>query len=724
MSTETAIAGDHTITASTNPQASPEEVRKASSGFAYGAVYFRKTNPPEADWERDYETARQDGFTSFRHWFMWSAVEVSRGEFDWSDYDRQLDLAAANGMTTIIAEHIAIAPEWAYRAFPDSRYETVDGDRIDSQMQVSSSIGGTPGLCLDNDDVFEAAGTFLTELVTRYHDHAGTGGYDVWNECNVDPELCYCPGTQAKFRGWLKDKYGDDVAALAKPWGRFYSSWDDVFAPRALGIYGQSLDWLLFRRDRAHELLRWRVEVIKSIDSVHPVTAHGLAGSLGFGIWKGIDDWDAASAVDSFGFTFVASRRGDARWKQPLGVEVVRSASNGKPFWHAEAQAGPLWLQPQVVGRPLDDGRVSTPEDIRYWNLTSMAGGVSGIYYPRWRPLLDGPLFGAFGAYGMDGSRTDRSRAVSEMAQWSTDEANRELWAAKPAPAPLSMLFVPESQAWALVARHDRKPYENAISGAWRGFFDLGVTPDIRKAHQLDGVKVAYLPFPTLLPDESAAAIAEWVHAGGVLISEGTPAWFDQEAHASAHQPGAGLADVFGTGEVVAEFTPDILGDLRVRGAGYYSFGGEVKQQLTPTTGTATGWYDDGSVAVVDNQYGQGRTRLIGTMPGTGYSLHEDEGTRSFFREALRWAGVEPDVSVGDSRLFARLHVGDDADFLWILNHSRSDIDSTVNLGAGRRFSPQTTLNWGDAAHLQHTGGDSGRIRVPRRDGLVIRLPH
>ena len=27
----------------------------------------------------------------------------------------------------------------------------------------------------------------------------------------------------------------------------------------------------------------------------------------------------------------------------------------------------------------------------------------------RYRPLLDGPLFGAFGSYGMDGSRTPRS---------------------------------------------------------------------------------------------------------------------------------------------------------------------------------------------------------------------------------------------------------------------------------------------------------------------------
>lgn len=45
----------------------------------YGAVYFRKTNPPKEDWDRDYQQAAADGMNSFRHWFMWSAVEVAQG---------------------------------------------------------------------------------------------------------------------------------------------------------------------------------------------------------------------------------------------------------------------------------------------------------------------------------------------------------------------------------------------------------------------------------------------------------------------------------------------------------------------------------------------------------------------------------------------------------------------------------------------------------------------
>jgi hypothetical protein len=44
------------------------------------------------------------------------------------------------------------------------------------------------------------------------------------------------------------------------------------------------------------------------------------------------------------------------------------------------------------------EGPAASPEDIRYWDLVSYMAGARGMLYLRWRPLLDGPLFGAFGA--------------------------------------------------------------------------------------------------------------------------------------------------------------------------------------------------------------------------------------------------------------------------------------------------------------------------------------
>ena len=64
--------------------------------FPFGAVYFRKSNPPEQDWERDHKTAAQMGVNIFRHWFMWASIENSPGRYDWRDYDRMVELEGQN----------------------------------------------------------------------------------------------------------------------------------------------------------------------------------------------------------------------------------------------------------------------------------------------------------------------------------------------------------------------------------------------------------------------------------------------------------------------------------------------------------------------------------------------------------------------------------------------------------------------------------------------------
>src|SRR5207253_3692865 len=95
--------------------------------FPYGAVYFRKSNPPEEDWARDHKTAARIGMNTFRHWFMWSAIEVAPGKYDWRDYDRMMDLAAQNGIKVVIGELITAAPEWAFHKYPFARYVASDG---------------------------------------------------------------------------------------------------------------------------------------------------------------------------------------------------------------------------------------------------------------------------------------------------------------------------------------------------------------------------------------------------------------------------------------------------------------------------------------------------------------------------------------------------------------------------------------------------------------------
>ena len=173
---------------------------------------------------------------------------------------------------------------------------------------------------------------------------------------------------------------------------------------------------------------------------------HGIARSLIAMPQIATDDWKAAAEVESYGLTWGSSRHGDEPWKQFHAMDLVRACCRGKPFWHAETYAGPLWMQPQVINKPRDEGRIASPEDIRYWDMVSFMAGATGMLYLRWRPLLDGPLFGAFGAYGMDGSRTPRSEMVSQIGKWATAPEQARMWQSRPVKGEVGIVYVPETE--------------------------------------------------------------------------------------------------------------------------------------------------------------------------------------------------------------------------------------------------------------------------------------
>ena len=715
---------------------SDSQVAKQPRPISYGAVYYRKSNPPREDWERDYAVAAEDGMTAFRHWFMWSVIQPAPDRWEWDDFDAQFDLAERNGLDTVIAELTKTAPEWVFKRLPHTRYQRRNGSPVESGMFDSSAIGGNPGVCLDNEDARELAGEFLTRLVTRYRDRASLTGYDVWNECNYEEDACYCDATANRFRQWLAAKYGGPEA-LGAAWGRHVTSFEDIVPPRGGYAYGDVLDWLEFRRDNAYRLMRWRIDLIRNLDPSNSIIAHGVAATLGHASSRGADDWRAANDVDLYGMTFVPARHGDEAWRQPLALDLTRSASRGKPFWHAELQGGPLWLQPQVVGRSRDDGRIASPDDIRYWNLTSFAHGASGLFYLRWRPLLNGPLFGAFGPYGMDGERTPRSAAVADMAEWVNAPARSELWEARPWQADVAIVVVPESQDLAYaqqlnastgagLANHwvSSAEYHDAASGAWRAFFDNGIRADFVHVDDLtdSGYKAVYLPYPLMLKDETVSTLRRWVEAGGRLISEACPGYFGQNGWVQPRQPGRALDELFGAREVDVEFVPDLLdqstmstpkGELRIGGN---------RQWYETTTGTALGSHDDGRTAVVENSFGNGQTLLLGSHPGIGYARHEDPASRDIFAWMVDWAGVSPQASTDDADIIVRLHRADGQLAVWVLNPTRSQREAVISVREDLSSGAVPRLHRGGDDAVRRIGPHEFVVTLPARDAVVFMI--
>ncbi len=222
--------------------------------FPFGAVYFRKSNPPEQDWERDHKTAAGLGVNVFRHWFLWGSIETSPGKYDWRDYDRMVELEAQNHIKVVIAEVVTGAPEWMWDKYPQARVVGSQGNDAFPAVGNSSATGSAP-MCLDDEEVRDGAGKFLTALVGRYRANPAVMGYDVWNEGGV--QECFCLATQAKFREWLKVKYGT-LEALERAWHRYsLGDWANVHPPHSSNGYADSLDWLAFWARRRSSPAAW-----------------------------------------------------------------------------------------------------------------------------------------------------------------------------------------------------------------------------------------------------------------------------------------------------------------------------------------------------------------------------------------------------------------------------------------------------------------------------------
>ncbi|HEV3339695.1 MAG TPA: beta-galactosidase trimerization domain-containing protein, partial [Pirellulales bacterium] len=386
---------------------------------------------------------------------------------------------------------------------------------------------------------------------------------------------------------------------------------------------------------------------------------------------------------------------------------------------------------PQVVNRPIEDGRSSDDKDVRVWSLIDMAAGAGGILFTRWRPLLDGPLFGAFGPMGMDGSVTPRAEMASKLAVWTN--AHPDIWKSKPVRGDVGIVFAQESDDFSVVqgggggtpgagrrSAGEGGPanYLQSAQGAYQAFFDSNIQADFVSLDDIGQYPLIYLPYPEMLKQATADKLRDYVAKGGKLVSEGCPGYFGDGGTVGAVQPNLGLDQLFGARETYVQFTPDILGKLTLTVRGNQIGGQYFLQEYRLAGGQAAGEYANGHLAAVEHTFGQGKTLLIGTFPGGSYFRNHAAGTREFFAGLLDWAGVKPQVQSSDPAVKARLHQGAGGTYVWVVNPTRTAKNVTITLPS----SFQRASDLWQASSRPSVSGNRLTVAVEERNAAVIRL--
>jgi beta-galactosidase len=334
--------------------------------------------------------------------------------------------------------------------------------------------------------------------------------------------------------------------------------------------------------------------------------------------------------------------------------------------------------------------------------------------------LQDGPLFDAFGWYNLDGSRSERSEEIKRLALWANDPKTLPLWKTQPVRGQVGLLLLEGSQFFCYSFYNSTEYYSLAYQGAYEAFLHAGIQADPILLRHIDDYKILYLPFPVSLGDEAVEKLKNWTKAGGTLIAEGCFGFFSSHGHAYENQPSRGINELIGANQAAVHFGPDVWHGMEFSSQNGRCGGGVFRQSYQPTTGTARAWFDDGQAAVVENNFGKGKVRIVGTMAGYGYKLNPDRDYLGFFASALPFAGQTPLIRSGyNSGLIARIWANRPDTFIWCLNPMEYPQDTVLELDDKTLIFSDAQTFRGENAKAE---GRFLRFTVAAKDAAVYRL--
>jgi beta-galactosidase len=660
------------------------------------------TEASREEWLRDLHQIRELGFNTVRTWVEWAHTEPVPGGYRFENLELLLELAEEAGLKVFIQMYADSAPDWVGERYPEGHFVAQSGAIIPSQA--------APGYCTDNRGVREAVLNFYTETARRASEWPNFIGWDLWSEPHIinwaqidyvpDAQFCFCPGTLARFRGWLQDKYGS-LDALNRAWYRNFTNWDQVEPPRFSTIlsYTDFIDWKMFIYRKLEDDMALRHDAVRAGDPSNVITAHAVGASLFQSPYLGAgatDDFLMARPLDYYGVSLYPKHNHPDRHWSPTTVRVVmdfiRSANLEKGGWYVgELQAGP-----GTIG--LLQGDPVTPGDHRAWAWSAIAKGAKAVNIYAYYPMSSGYESGGYGLINLDGTITERAREAGRMA--AIVHRNQNLFLnSRPAEAQVAIVYNPLSQ---MVGGLQRRDYPGAMTssliGYYRYFADMNIPVDFIHREELESgnpgrYRLVIVPWPVMFTQAAADGLRRFVEEGGYALAEARLAWNDDRGFASAVIPGMGLSEVFGVRESalymrergiwmrMSDTAGSNAGDT-LRGQLY----AQTFELLSPEAAVLAEW-DDGSPVMVESAFGNGRTLMVGSHPG--WAAHP-EPSPEFFRwmnGVVNRAGIErPFITnidgIQTEPVVVRLHEHDEGLLLFLINHGHEPREVQVVIPA------------------------------------------
>lgn len=632
--------------------------RVALPDLALGVQYYRQPTPLPSEWEGDLRTIREMGFDIIQIRPQWRWHERNEGELDFSDLDRLFELAEAAGLKVIFKFFLETAPEWLFDRYNAMRIGP-DGTPLAPTTCGAFYIGGVMP-CFDKTLVRAKAAPFVQAAVERYRDRPSLIAWHAWNEPRSRPAAdCACPESLDRYRNWLRDHFGT-IEELNRFGGLALSGrGGDFRAVKAPTTPDDYLGWMLFRSFRAEMIasrLRWMSSMIRSLDPSRPVIAHaGFCSALQDVLEDTSDDRLNARTVDLYGSS--CPNRPDDLPALATQPREYTAATADLICARLRGVSDPFWINEIYANQGMYRGP-ATPSYLRGTTYGVIAGGARGVIYWQYRSERLSTESNDSGLVEIDGRPTARSREVSRVLG-VLRRARDELARGRPPRARIGVIYdfgsdlisrietAAPGQARVEPGWRESYPYKSSLRGAHLLLWGLDQPVDLVPAEEPDrfgDYRALYLPCPRLITKEGASALARFVRAGGLLISEPSPGLRQSNLWASPRVPPPPLDAVFGCsqgwrvlvdqGRVLSVQGGDLVcpAELFLTSLTLEAPGSSQTEVL--------GTWDTGEPAITRSTYGAGRAVLLGAPLGEVYFRTRSVAVRAWLERLLAEHGV------------------------------------------------------------------------------------
>ncbi len=469
-------------------------------------------------WEKDLDRMLSAGLKTIRiAEFAWNLIEPQENVFDYSFFDRFLNLALSKGIQVIFCTPTATPPAWLTEKYPEVLNADIDGNLIHHGARRHYNY---------NSPVYRDFAARITEKgASHYAAHPAIIGWQLDNEFNCEANEFYSESDDRAFRIFIQKKYGS-LEALNRAWGtvfwnQTYSDWNQVHLPRRTNSLSPNphlhLDYIRFISESVNSFADAQARIIRKYAKPGDfITTNGIFGNIDYvRLTRNSLDFMTYDSYPNFAYCINGFKNSDFSKDREWSRNLTETRAFSRRFGIMEQQSGANgWTTSMEAPSP-------RPGQIRLWAFQSIAHGADYVSFFRWRTATFGTEIYWHGI--LDYSGRD-NRRLAEITQLSTELAELQSIAGSRFRAKVAIvkdydnIWDSQFDVWKKRIEAQSQYSLFKMCQLLHVPFDYVYAESDTFREKLSAYDIVFYPHPSILTEERVAVLENYAAEGGTVV--------------------------------------------------------------------------------------------------------------------------------------------------------------------------------------------------------------